>query len=255
MRTSHLLAAVLVAASITLASSPASAGWLEDLFGFGKKKESAPAESAESAPGASLTTSQIAAGLKEALEVGTGRVVTNLGQVDGFNADPLIRIPLPAELDTVRDALGKIGMSGMLDDLETSLNRAAETATPQAKALFVDAIRNLTIDDVMAIYKGPDDAATQYLRGQMSDPLGAAMRPIVSDSLDQVGAAQLYEDSVGRYNALPFVPEVDADLDGYVVDMALDGIFLYLAKEEAAIREDPVARTTDLLKQVFGAAF
>ena len=164
-----------------------------------------------------------------------------------------MRIPLPQELGVVRDTLDRFGMAGMLDDLETRLNRAAEAATPQAKALFVNAIRELTLDDVMAIYKGPDDAATQYLRSKMAGPLGESMRPIVSDSLDEVGAAQLYENTMNRYNAMPMVPKVNADLDGYVVDGALDGIFLYLAREEAAIREDPVKRSTDLLKQVFGA--
>ncbi len=239
-RTVSLIAFVMFVSS----SPPAGADWLEDLFG---KSVDKPAEAS------GLTTSQIGAGLKEALEVGTVRVVDTLGREDGFNADPLIRIPLPDSLKTVQSALSKVGMAGTLDNLELELNRAAEVATPQAKALFIDAIRALTLDDVMAIYKGPDDAATQYLRGQMSDPLGAAMQPIVDDSLDQVGAAETYESAMSQYNALPFVPKVEADLTTYVVGKGLDGIFLYLAKEEAAIRNDPVERTTELLQQVFGS--
>ncbi|UCG71600.1 MAG: DUF4197 domain-containing protein [Chromatiales bacterium] len=223
---------------------PAGADWLDDLFG---KSVDKPASASE------LTTSQIGAGLKEALEVGTVRVVDTLGREDGFNADPLIRIPLPDSLKTVQSTLAKVGMAGTLDNLELELNRAAELATPKAKALFIDAIRTLTLDDVMAIYNGPDDAATQYLRGQMSDPLAEAMEPIVDQSLDQVGAAATYESAMGQYNALPFVPKVEADLTTYVVGKGLDGIFLYLAKEEAAIRNDPVERTTELLQQVFGA--
>jgi len=225
-------------------SPPAGAGWLDDLLGKGKDKQ---------ATSSALTTSQIGAGLKEALEVGTVRVVDTLGRPDGFSGDPLIRIPLPDSLTSVQSALSKIGMAGTLDNLELELNRAAEVATPKAKALFLDAIRALTLDDVMAIYKGPDDAATQYLRGQMSEPLSVAMQPVVDDSLAQVGAVATYDTVMSQYNALPFVPEVDADLTTYVVGKGLDGIFLYLAKEEAAIRTDPVERTTALLQQVFGA--
>jgi hypothetical protein len=180
-------------------------------------------------------------------------VVDQLGRSGGFSADPLIHIPLPSSLKSVQSALSKVGMAGSLDELELQLNRAAETATPQAKALFLDAIRDLTMDDVMAIYKGPDDAATQYLRGKMSTPLSAAMVPVVDQSLAQVGAVRTYESVMDQYNAMPLVPKVDANLTTYVVDKGLDGIFLYLAKEEAAIRTDPVQRTTDLLKQVFGS--
>jgi len=238
--------AVVIVAFVTfmVSSPPAGAGWLDELLG--KSKD-------EPGQASGLTTSQIGAGLKEALEVGTVRVVDTLGREDGFNADPLIRIPLPDSLKTVQSTLAKVGMAGTLDNLELELNRAAELATPQAKALFLDAIGALTVDDVMTIYNGPDDAATQYLRGQMSDPLAVAMQPIVDQSLDQVGAAATYESAMSQYNALPFVPQIDADLTTYVVGKGLDGIFLYLGKEEAAIRNDPVERTTALLQQVFGA--
>jgi hypothetical protein len=244
--------AIPLTLGLLLTTAMAKAGWLEDLLGIGKKKDETTTESAAGISAAALSNETIAAGLKQALEVGTDRVVDTLGTTDGFNADSLVHIPLPAELGVVRDSLDRFGMAGMLDDLETRLNRAAEEATPQARALFINAIRELTIDDVMGIYNGPDDAATRYLRSKMAGPLSDAMRPIVADSLDEVGAAQLYENTMNRYNAMPMAPQVDADLDGYVVDGALDGIFLYLAREEAAIREDPVARSTDLLKQVFG---
>ena len=228
---------------IALSVPNANADWLDKVLGRGKTEEAAAT---------GLTTDQIGSGLKEALEVGTARVVDTLGQTDGFNADPLIHIPLPESLTSVQSALSRIGMSDALDDLELRLNRAAEAATPQAKALFLDAIRNLTMEDVMEIYQGPDDAATQYLRGQMSSPLADAMNPVVDQSLADVGAAQSYETVMTQYNALPLVPKAEADLTTYVVDMGLDGIFTYLAKEEAAIRNEPVKRTTDLLKQVFG---
>jgi hypothetical protein len=197
-------------------------------------------------------TETVGQGLKEALRVATGTVVADLGQPGGFNLDPAIRIPLPGQLENVRSLLGKVGMDGLLTDLENELNEAAEVATPQAKSLFLQAIEEMTLDDVMAIYRGPDDAATRYFRSKMSEPLGTAMKPIVEESLAEVGAAATYEQSLDSYNALPFVPRVEVDLADYVVDKGLDGIFYYIAREEAAIRNDPVKRTTELLQSVFG---
>lgn len=200
----------------------------------------------------SLSNDEVGNGLKEALRVGTETVVGQLGQPGGFNLDPEIHIPLPGELKRVKDMLGKIGMDSVLVDLENELNEAAEIATPKAKNLFMQAINEMTLDDVMAIYNGPDDAATQYFRGKMSEPLAVEMTPVVNESLADVGAVTTYDNAMESYNALPFVPEIDVDLSEYVVEKGLDGIFFYLAKEEAAIRSDPVKRTTDLLKTVFG---
>jgi hypothetical protein len=200
----------------------------------------------------SLSSDEVGNGLKEALRVGTETVVGELGQPGGFNLDPEIHIPLPGELNRVKDMLGKIGMDSMLVDLENELNEAAEIATPKARDLFMQAINEMTLDDVMAIYNGPDDAATQYFKGKMSEPLAMEMTPVVNESLADVGAVTTYDNAMESYNALPFVPDVDVDLSEYVVEKGLDGIFYYLAKEEAAIRSDPVKRTTDLLKTVFG---
>ncbi len=200
----------------------------------------------------SADTEEVGMGLKEALTVGTGNVVAQLGEPGGFSDDPLIRIPLPAQLDKVQNVLDKLGMSSLLTDLESRLNEAAEVATPKAKSLFVDAIKDMTLDDVMAIYKGPDDAATQYFRQKMSAPLAAEMKPVVDESLADVGAVQSYDNVMKQYKTLPFVSEVDTDLGSYVVEKGMDGIFFYLAKEEAAIRKNPAKRTTDLLKKVFG---
>ena len=140
----------------------------------------------------------------------------------------------------------------MLNDLELGLNRAAEVATPRAKELFLAAIDDMTLDDAMAIYNGPDDAATRYFQSKMSAPLALEMKPVVDESLEDVGAVKIYDDVMEQYDALPFSPEVDADLSDYVVEKGMDGIFYYLAKEEAAIRQDPLKRTTDILKKVFG---
>lgn len=228
---------------IFLAAHPASAGWLDKL----KDRLGAGTSSAQS-----LSTEEVGRGLKEALRVGTETVVGNLGKTDGFNLDPEIHIPLPSELDKVKGILDKVGMDSMLVDLELRLNRAAEIATPKAKALFLQSINEMTLDDVMAIYQGPDDAATEYFKDKMTGPLSVEMKPVVDESLGEAGAVNVYNDIMARYNAVPLVPRVDADLSNYVIGKGMDGIFYYLAQEEAAIRQDPAKRTTDLLKQVFG---
>ena len=200
-----------------------------------------------------LPADDLSAAFKEALRVGSDNVVRRLGAADGFNGDPAVHIPLPPQLAPVKGALARVGMSGMVDDLELRLNRAAEAATPKAKALFVNSISEMTFDDVKSIYGGEDDAATRYFQGKMSPSLKQEMSPVVAESLSRVGAVQAFDRVMGKYKSLPFVPDVKANLTDYVVQKGMDGIFLYLAKEEAAIREDPARQTTDLLKRVFGA--
>ncbi|MBU0544795.1 MAG: DUF4197 domain-containing protein [Proteobacteria bacterium] len=207
----------------------------------------------ESSKQTGLSTEEIGAGLKDALRVSSENVVAQLGSVDGFNKDSAIHIPLPKQLDTVKSVLSKVGMSGLLDELELKLNRAAEVATPKAKKLFGDAITAMSFDDVKNIYGGPEDAATQYFRGKMSPPLSAEMQPVIKDSLAEVGVVKAYDNVMQQYRSIPFVPEVKADLTGYVLEKGMDGIFHYMAIEEAAIRQNPVKRTTDLLKLVFGS--
>jgi hypothetical protein len=226
----------------------AQTGWLD------KTKELWDGFSGGESASGVISNEEIAAGLKEALRVGTDNVVGKLGTVNGFNTDPKVHIPLPDSLLKVQSTLEKVGMSSMMDDLELRLNRAAEVATPKAKSLFLESIQEMTLDDVRQIYEGPNDAATRYFQAKMSAPLAHEMQPIVDNSLSEVGAIKAYDDAIGRYAAIPFVPDVKADLTGYVVDKGMDGIFFYLAKEEAAIRQDPVKRTTDLLRKVFGAS-
>lgn len=201
---------------------------------------------------AALDNDDIAAAFKEALRIGSDNVVKQLGVVDGFNADPVIHIPLPEQLATVKQLLGKVGMSPVVDDLELKLNRAAEAATPKAKALFFSAINQMTFDDVKSIYEGSEDSATQYFRQKMSPELINEMRPIIENSLSEVGAIKVYDNVMGRYQQLPFVPDVKANLIDHVVDRGMEGIFHYIAEEEAAIRKDPVKQSTELLKKVFG---
>ncbi len=203
--------------------------------------------------GGSLATGDLVAGLREALQVGTGRVVEQLGAAGGFSQDPTIRIPLPESLQPVRKALGAVGMDGMMTDLENRLNIAAEQATPRAKELFLDAISDMNVEDAQKIYSGPADAATRYFEQRMSGPLAAEMQPVIEDALSQAGAVQMYDQVMGQYGQLPFMPDVKADLQAHVTQKGMDGIFHYLAQEEAAIRQNPAKRTTELLQKVFGA--
>ena len=200
-----------------------------------------------------LSDAEIGAGLKEALRIGTETVVAQLGRPDGFNADPTIRIPLPESMQSVKSMLDKVGMGASLDELELRLNRAAESATPKAKQLFWDSIAEMTLDDVTAIYKGPSDAATRFFQQKMTPQLTQEMKPLVDQSLSDVGAIQTYNDVMGQYKELPFVPDVKTDLTSYVVEQGTDGIFYHLALQEAEIRKNPAKQTTELLKHVFGS--
>lgn len=206
----------------------------------------------QSATAAGLRQTDIVAAFKQALSIGTGEVVQQLGQVNGFRSDPKVHIPLPSTLSKVQDALGTVGASYLLDDLENRLNRAAEIATPHAKELFINAISDMTFDDIYSIYKGPQDSATTYFRQKMSAPLANKMMPFVNNAISEAGVIQSYDKAMSKYQAIPFMPDVKADLTSYVVDQGIEGIFFYLAEQEKAIRQDPVRQTTELLKKVFG---
>ncbi|NQW10585.1 MAG: DUF4197 domain-containing protein [Alphaproteobacteria bacterium] len=199
-----------------------------------------------------LSEQEIGSGLREALKVGADTVVSNIGAVDGFNADPKIHIPLPDSLTTVQSTLSRIGLSGMMDDLETRLNRAAEEAAPEARQVLWQAIDDMTWDDARGILEGPDDSATRYLESKMSVPLADRMKPIVESSLREVGAVKAYDEAIGQYKTVPFMPDAKANLTDHVLRRALQGLFLYLGEEEAAIRQNPAKRSTELLRKVFG---
>jgi len=203
---------------------------------------------------APLGLNEIDAGLREALRVGSERVVTRVGRVDGFNTDAAIRIPLPKRLAEARDFASRFGLAKSFNEVELKLNRAAEKAAPQAKAIFWGAIRDMRLQDVRQILDGPQDAATRYFEGKMTPELARAMRPVIDQSLNEVGAIRSFNRAVADYNALPFAPKLEADLSAYVVDRSMAGIFHYLAEEEAAIRRDPLKRTSELLRRVFGGS-
>jgi len=201
-----------------------------------------------------LSTAQITAGLKEALNVGTGIVSAQLGKSGGFNLDPKIRIPLPDSLQKVDTALKTVGMNSLTLDLQNRMNAAAESAMPRAKELFFGAITQMTIADARAILSGQPDAATQYLRRTMGAELVGDMKPIITNALTQAGAVQAYDRVMGQYAKLPFMPDVKANLTDHAANKAVDGIFYYVAEEEAAIRANPAKRTTELLRLVFGGS-
>ena len=203
--------------------------------------------------GGALSIADISAGLKQALTVGSGEVVSQLGQQNGFNADPLIRIPLPNALVSVRDVAAKVGLDSSFNTLENRLNEAAEKAVPKTRQLFVNSIRQMTLQDAQGILQGPDDAATSFFRRTMGGQLSDAMRPIIDDSLNQVGAVRGFRQLLASYRQIPFAPPVEADLTAHVLEKGLDGVWHYMAEEEAAIRKNPVKRTTDLLRRVFGS--
>ena len=243
-----------VASGAVLGAGAALAGCANGPVTLGDVQEVAGALGGTAAASGPLSTSEIVQGLKAALEKGSDEVVGRLGRPGGFLDDPVARIPLPETLRTAADFADRVGLGGYFDDLRTRLNRAAEGATPQAKALFVGAIRQMSVADARGILTGPDDAATRYFERTTGDELTARMRPIVDRSLDQVGAVRSFEDLLSRYRLIPGAPPVDADLAGYVAGEARRGIFHYLAEEERDIRENPLERTSEILQRVFGAA-
>ncbi|MFK7965247.1 MAG: DUF4197 domain-containing protein [Burkholderiaceae bacterium] len=203
--------------------------------------------------GGALSIDEITAGLKEALSKGSTAVVGQLGSAGGFSADESVRIPLPSTLAKARDFAAKVGLDGSFNNLENKLNEAAELATPKAKTLFLGAIKQMSVEDAKSILSGPDDAATKFFESKTRSQLASDMRPIVDNSLSQVGAVNTFNQLADRYKRIPLAPKVDADLTGHVVSKGMDGIFKYLAQEEKAIRENPAARTTELLKKVFAS--
>lgn len=199
-----------------------------------------------------VTTQEVGMGLKEALSVGTGRVIDNVSMPNGYFEDSAIKIGLPGELGKVQKSLGRIGMDGSLNELELKMNRAAEEAAPKAKQLFISAVTSMTIDDAMGLLNGGDTAATEFLRTKTEANLRQEFKPIVVSSLAQVGALDQAETVIGKYLPSNMVSSMRTELVNYAVDGALDGLFHYLAEEEQAIRNDPGKQTTKLLKRVFG---
>lgn len=198
-----------------------------------------------------LSDERVASGLKEALQVGTGNAVRLTGRLDGYFRNDAIRIPMPAQLGTIEKGLRRVGYGRQVDDFILSMNRAAEHAAPLAKDIFWNAIRQLTFDDARHILSGGDSAATEYFRSKTSDELTVAFRPVMDQSMNEVGATRMYQDLTRRAKSIPFVRIQTVDIGAYAVAKALDGLFHVLGEEERKIRTDPAARVTNLLREVF----
>ena len=199
-----------------------------------------------------LSSDKTISGLKEALSVGTGNAVSFLSKTDGYFGNELTRVLMPEKIQNVANMLKKVGLGDQVDNFVLTMNRAAENAAPQAKGIFMDAIREMSFDDAKGILNGGDTSAMQYLDSKTRTKVTDAFKPVISSSLDKVGATKAYKNMMSSFTSLPFASAQSLDLDNYVTDKALDGLFLKVGEEEAKIRTNPTARVTDILKQVFG---
>ncbi len=216
------------------------AGFLDNIFkGIGGTRQEGP------------DTDTIISGLKEALSIGTDKAVKNVSQVDGYFGEKMIKILMPEKIQKVADVLSKVGYKKEVDDFILRMNRAAEKAAPQATVFFVDAIKEMTFDDARKILNGGDTAATEFFKAKTHDKIYNAFKPIISSSMDEVGVTRSYKNMMARYESIQFVDKLSLDLDHYVTNKALDGLFYMVGQEEKKIRTDPAARVTDLLKTVF----
>lgn len=199
-----------------------------------------------------LSEQEVAKALKEALTIGIKKGVDRVSKVDGYFKDPEIKIPMPDQAKQVEEKLRMLGQDKMVDEAIESMNRAAEDAASEAKDIFITAVKEITLQDVMNILNGEDNAATDYLEEHTRGQLVEKFKPIIKVSLEKVGATKHWNAVFTYYNKLPFVKDVNPDLEEYVTNKAIDGLFIQIAKEEKEIRKNPAARVTDLLKKVFG---
>jgi hypothetical protein len=199
------------------------------------------------------TTAEVGDGLKEALIKGISNGADIVSRTDGYFKNPSIKIPFPPDVKRVEDKLRQIGLGDQVDNFVMTMNRGAEDAAKEAKPIFIAAIRSMTIQDAWSILRGQDDAATQYLKRTTSALLRDKFKPVIQNSLNKVEATKYYTEIINRYNQLPLVQKANPQLDEYATTKAIDGLFLMIAQEERTIRQNPAARTTELLKKVFAA--
>ncbi|MFV2082703.1 MAG: DUF4197 domain-containing protein, partial [bacterium] len=206
-----------------------------------------------SSSGSSQDEGTVTSGLKEALTIGTRNAVSTVSSVDGYFGNLDIRISLPDKLKKVEKLLRKVGYDNQVNEFVLSMNRAAEHAAPFAVDIFVRAIREMTIQDALGILEGNDTAATNYFREKTHDDIYDIFKPTISTSMGKVGAVKSYNKMNRKYTSLPFVKEEPVDLEDYVTEKAMYGLFFMIGEEEKKIREDPAARITALLRKVFGS--
>jgi hypothetical protein len=200
----------------------------------------------------SLTEKDAANGIKEALVNGTGASVNLVSKANGYWGNPEIKIPFPSEAIEMETKLRAIGMGKKVDEFNESMNRAAEKAAIEAKPIFTAAIKGLTVKDAIKIVKGENNAATMYLKNITSPELNSKFQPIIKTSLDNVNTTKYWSGLITAYNKIPLVKKMNPNLTEYVTAKAIDGLFVMIAREELKIRKDPMARTSELLKKVFG---
>ena len=201
----------------------------------------------------SLSNDEASSGLKEALTQGVGKAVGTLGAADGFFGNKEVKIPLPKSLQKIEKGMKLMGMGKQSDELVLKMNRAAEAAVPEAKALLVGSIKQMTLADAKAILTGPQDAATQYFKKTTSAQMSEKFLPIVTKATENVQLAASYNKYAEMASKFGVVKKEDANIEQYVTNKALDGVYFMIAKEEAAIRKDPLGQASSLLKKVFGA--
>lgn len=202
---------------------------------------------------ADISGKDAGSGLKEALTQGAGKAVDLLGKQDGFLGNPKVKIPLPESVQKVEGVMRGLGMGKQADELVNAMNRAAEAAVPQAKTLLVNSIKQMSVQDAKGILSGGEDSATQYFRRTTSEPLAAKFKPVVKQAMAKVKLAEKYDQLAGKASKFGLVREQDAQLENYVTQKALDGLYLMIAEEEKAIRKDPAGAAGKLAQKVFGA--
>ena len=200
----------------------------------------------------SLSQTDARRGIRDALGLAATNATTRLGRANGFWSDGRVRIPLPGVLGRTQRSLRGMGMSRPLDQLQESLNHAAETTMPQAGRLFTDAVRTITLGDAVEIVRGPEDSATRFLRGRTEAPLTGLLRPPMTEALTQSGAFGLMRTALRQVGLASMSGDLRTEVINFSTSKALDGCFFFIAEEERAIRRDPVRRTTDILRRVFG---
>jgi hypothetical protein len=249
-----------------LCASSASAFNLDDLKGklneaIPQQQAAAPEATSQAAPIArpsgnglaNISNQDQVGSLKQALGQGIDTAVASLSKTDGYLGNPKVRIPLPENLQKLDNGLRKLGMGKYADELITSMNRAAEAAVPEAKALLVTAVKNMSVTDAKNILLGSDDAATQYFRKNTGTALSGKFQPIVVNAMQKVQLAQKYDQFAGKGVQLGLVDAKDANLENYVTQKALDGLFVMMAEQEKALRANPLEATGNLVKKVFSA--
>lgn len=243
--------AVALIALITLAAAPARADWLDDLLKKAQEFKVAPATGQAAS---ALTDEEVMRGLREALAQGTRQAVARLGREGGYLNDPRVRIPMPEGLQQVEKALRAVQQDKYADQFVATLNHAAERAAPEAAAIFADSLSRMTPEDARGILTGADDAATRYFRRTSEAQLKEKFLPVIQRATDQAGVTSAYKSLLRKAGPYAMLLGQDStDLDAYVTGKALEGLFRMVAEEEKRIRQDPLARGTDLLKKVFGA--